>query len=167
MRRLYCAIMGGGALHSVALALAKAHRVIVGTALLDVGGCSIEPAYERPTAPVSPHYPGQSGQREAGGIPGAAGLGRRRYFSDVELHRLIATSPGNNGDLRKAVAQIEESRLANGVRRADQFPTLSAFDAGVRARTLADLSPTGRAMTASECQATLGVTAWKPDLGGE
>jgi len=159
--------MGGGALHSVALALAKAHRVIVGTALLDVGGCSIEPAYERPTAPVSPHYPGQSGQREAGGIPGAAGLGRRRYFSDVELHRLIATSPGNNGDLRKAVAQIEESRLANGVRRADQFPTLSAFDAGVRARTLADLSPTGRAMTASECQATLGVTAWKPDLGGE
>jgi len=159
--------MGGGALHSVALAIAKAHRGIVGTALLDVGRCSMEQAYERSTTPVSPHYPGQSGQREACGIPGATGLGRRQYFSDVELHRLIATSPGNNGDLRKAVAQIEESRLANGVRRADQFPTLSAFDAGVRARTLADLSPTGRAMTATEYQTTLGVSAWKPDLWGE
>jgi len=159
--------MGGGALHSVALALAKAHRVIVGTALLDVGRCSMEQAYERPTTPVSPHYPGQSGQREACGIPGATGLGRRQYFSDVELHRLIATSPGNNGDLRKAVAQIKDSSVANGVRRADQFPTLSAFAAGVRARTLADLSPTRRAMTASEYQATLGVTAWKPDLWRE
>jgi outer membrane protein, multidrug efflux system len=142
---------------------------LIAWAALAFAGCSMAPVYERPAAPVATAFPGRIGAAQAGEVDGeaqAAGLGWRQYFADAELQRLIATALENNRDLRVATARIEEARSLYGIRRADQVPTVSAGASGVRSRTPADLSPTGRAFTASQYQVTLGVTAWEVDLWG-
>jgi outer membrane protein, multidrug efflux system len=130
------------------------------------GGCSVAPAYERPASPVATVFPGQVGVAAGDGATLAAGLGWREYFADAELRGVIAAALENNRDVRMATARIAEARAVYGIRRADQLPTVNAGAAGARSRTPADLSPTERALTSSQYQATLGVTAWEVDLWG-
>lgn len=143
----------GGAVWAVA-------RVFTPLVLVVIAGCSMAPVYKRPVPPVAEVFPGQADATLS------AQLGWRQYFMDAELQRLIALALANNRDLRIATARIEEARALYGIRRADLVPTVNAGAAGMRARAPADLSPTGRALTASQYQATLGVTAWEVDLWG-
>lgn len=150
--------------------MSSAHRLVLAVMLLSgVAGCSMAPVYERPVAPIEVVFPGQVEADGAGAgneAVHAARIGWRQYFADAELRRLVSTALENNRDLRVATARIEEARALYGIRRADQVPMVSAGAAGVRSRTPADLSPTGRALTANQYQATLGVTAWEVDLWG-
>ena len=52
------------------------------------------------------------------------------YFTDPTLRHLIDIALANNRDLRVALLNIEQARAQLGIRRADQFPTLSAAVAG-------------------------------------
>jgi multidrug efflux system outer membrane protein len=119
------------------------------------------PVYQRPVAPVDTLFPGQLIQADASAL-----LGWRQYFADTQLQQLIAQAFENNRDLRLATARIEQARALYGIQRADQVPTVTAGASGVRSRTPADLSPTGRVFTGSQYQATVGVTAWEVDLWG-
>lgn len=135
---------------------------------LAVTGCSLAPRHETPSLPVASAYPADT-ERQPGATsdgPIAPEIAWRDYFSDPQLKTLIAQALENNRDLKTAVLRVEEARAAYGIQRADQFPTIAAGVDGSRARTPADLSPTGRALIADQYQVGVGLAAWELDFWG-
>lgn len=131
-----------------------------------LGGCaSFAPPYEQPQAPVAPRYAADDLGGADGSVPAAA-LAWRSYFTEPQLQQLIAQALESSRDLRSAALRVAEAQAIFGIQRADQFPTIAATADGARARTPADLSPTGRAMTASQYQAGLGLASWELDFWG-
>jgi NodT family efflux transporter outer membrane factor (OMF) lipoprotein len=93
----------------------------LGAALL--AGCmNLQPAYERPAAPVASTFP-NAAPNEVGTPPSQ--LRWADFFTgDARLQRLIELAIANNRDLRVAAANIEQARALITVRRADQLPTV-------------------------------------------
>ena len=137
-----------------------------GAAALALGGCmSLAPPYAPPPAPVAQHYAAE----DLGGADGsvaAAALAWRSYFTEPLLQQLIAQALDNSRDLRSATLRVAEAQALLGIQRADLFPTIAATADGARGRTPADLSPTGRAVTASQYQVGLGLASWELDFWG-
>lgn len=131
-------------------------------AALAVAGCSlIYPTYERPAAPVAPHFEGASASRwrraTAASIAGKADL--ENFLPRRPLKRLIALSLENNRDLRVAVLTIEQARAQLQVRQADQLPTINVGVTGTR-------GPATSGAITSTYTAGLNVTAYELDLLG-
>ena len=128
---------------------AKDLRVASSRALLAcalaVTGCSLAPPHQTPSLPVASIYPADTANQPGAPSDGpiAPDIAWRDYFADPQLKALIAQALENNRDLKTAVLRVEEARAAYGIQRADQFPTIAAGIDGSRARTPADLSPTG------------------------
>ncbi|SDD30678.1 efflux transporter, outer membrane factor (OMF) lipoprotein, NodT family [Paraburkholderia lycopersici] len=98
-----------------------------------VSGCmSLAPHYERPSMPVPDAWPHDAPDSGTGA---ASRTSWRDYFPDPQLQALIAQALKQNRDLRIAVQRVEQARAAYGVRRADQFPSVSAGAAYARLRT--------------------------------
>lgn len=135
---------------------------------LAVTGCSLAPPHQTPSLPVASMYPADTASQPGAPSDGpiAPEIAWRDYFADPQLKALIAQALENNRDLKTAVLRVEEARAAYGIQRADQFPTIAAGIDGSRARTPADLSPTGRALTAGQYQVGVGVAAWELDFWG-
>ncbi|MFT4268172.1 MAG: efflux transporter outer membrane subunit [Xenophilus sp.] len=131
-------------------------------ALLLAGCASMAPPYERPAAPLPTHY----ADAEASVGASAAALDWRAYFADPALQRLIAQALNNNHDLRTAVLRVQEAQAAYGVQRSARYPSLDLSADAARARTPADLSLTGNAVTGSQFQAGLGISSWEIDFWG-
>ena len=127
-----------------------------------LSACSLAPEYQRPAAPVAVAWP----EDAVAGTRAAASLDWRTYFSDVQLQALIADALEHNRDLRIAVARVAEARALHGVTRADRLPNVDAVASRSAARTPADLSATGQAMTAQRYDVNLGVTAFELDFWG-
>jgi multidrug efflux system outer membrane protein len=62
--------------------------------------------------------------------------------------------------------RVEEARGLYGIQRADLLPSISAGAMGSRSRVPGDLSPTGRAVTSDQYQATLNLSTWELDFWG-
>ncbi|MFZ3140317.1 efflux transporter outer membrane subunit [Polaromonas sp.] len=128
-----------------------------------LAGCSMIPAYERPAAPVAADWPAL-GTTAAAGTTGngvaAADIEWQNFFSDPRLRQLIDASLRNNRDLRVAVLNIEQARAQFQIRRADQYPTVSAAAAGSR-----QPSSSGDSIT-STYTAGLAMTAYEFDFFG-
>ncbi|MGD9550560.1 MAG: efflux transporter outer membrane subunit [Burkholderiaceae bacterium] len=140
--------------------------MLIAAAALLLGGCmSLAPSYEAPQAPVAERYAAEDLGRADGGVQAAA-LAWRSYFTEPRLQRLIAQALENSRDLRSATLRVAEAQAILGIQRADLFPTVAATADGARGRTPADLSPTGRAVTASQYQAGLGLASWELDFWG-
>ncbi len=129
-----------------------------------LGGCTLMPDYHRPAAPVAARFAGDSGA--AANDLAVADIGWRDVFTDPALQKVIALTLANNRDLRVAVLNIEKARAQYGVQRAALFPTVNAATSETASRTPADLSSTGRALTARSYSATLGFSAYELDLFG-
>lgn len=127
-------------------------------------GCTLIPDHERPSPPVATEFPDAA--TASATAPTAIGLGWAEFFGDERLQSLITTALDNNRDLRRAVQRIKEARALYGIRRADQLPAISGDASLTRSRTPADLSFTGGAVTASQYQAGLGLSAWELDFWG-
>lgn len=143
--------------HSLRLAACAA-------ALLMAGCASMAPPHERPTVALPASYahdtpPGAS-------APSAAALDWRSYFTDPALTKLIERALANNPDLRTAVLRVQEAQAAYGVQRSARLPTAGIGLDAARARTPADLSLTGQAVTGSQYQAGLGIASWEIDFWG-
>jgi multidrug efflux system outer membrane protein len=132
------------------------------TLALVLAGCSLAPRYERPALPVASQYPAG----DSAAAKDAVELGWREMFTDARLQALIATALQNNRDLRTAVLNAERAQALYRVQRAGQLPQVDAQGSLTRGRTPAALSPTGSAVTGSEYQVGLGVTAFELDLFG-
>lgn len=101
------------------------------TALL--GGCTMMPKYERPTAPVSESWPTGSA-RNSGTNTAASDLEWREFFDDPRLQTLIGLALENNRDLRIAALRVEQSRAQYRIQRAGLFPGAQGEASVVRQR---------------------------------
>ncbi|MFZ4823994.1 MULTISPECIES: efflux transporter outer membrane subunit [Pseudomonas] len=129
-----------------------------------LGGCSLIPDYQRPSAPVQPDWP----QGDAYAKPPAGGdheaedrdaeLSWRAFFRDPAMHKLIATALDNNRDLRQAALNVEAYRALHRIERSALFPRIDAGGGATRQRLPADLSSTGEAGIQSQYEATLGMS---------
>jgi outer membrane protein, multidrug efflux system len=103
-----------------------------GIGLLSViGGCTLEPAYRRPVAPVASQWP--SGPAAAGtglsaesAAPSVADIGWREFFTDARLQKLIELALQHNTDARIAALNIAAARAQYQIQRAVLFPTIAA-----------------------------------------
>jgi outer membrane protein, multidrug efflux system len=133
---------------------------LVGSIL--AAGCSLAPNYERPEAPVAASWPED-------GAPGArttANLEWRAYFPDSQLQALIAAALEHNRDLRIAVARLDEARGLYGVTRADRLPNFDLTAGRAASHTPADLSLTGRELTAQRYDVAVSMVTFELDFWG-
>lgn len=97
-------------------------RSLLALALL--AGCSLDPRYIRPAAPIPPALP-------TGGAPTTGvTLSRADIFRDPALQAIIARALANSRDLRIALADVESARAQYRVQRAEQLPEIG-LDSGV------------------------------------
>lgn len=138
-------------------------------AALFVAGCSLNPKYSRPEAPVPTEWPDGQAYKylpQTQDAQAAAYLPWRDFFTDVRLQGVIRTALRNSRDLRLAALNIEKARAMYRVQRAELAPVVSGTAGGSRGRTPADLSSTGQATTGAEWSVELGITAWELDFFG-
>ncbi|OPY84627.1 MAG: Outer membrane protein OprM precursor [Syntrophus sp. PtaU1.Bin208] len=140
-------------------------NILLGILIFLATGCSLAPSYERPPLPTAEVYP-NAGAVETQAAPEAVRIGWRDFFTDSRLRELIALALENNRDLRIAVQRVQEARALYGIRRADQFPDISAGAVSDRSRIPADLSPIGRSVISEQYSATFNLSAWELDFWG-
>jgi multidrug efflux system outer membrane protein len=133
---------------------------LIGAAL--VAGCSLAPSYERPPAPVAATWP----EDGAPGVRALASVDWRTYFPDPQLQAMIAAALEYNRDLRIAVARVEEARGLYGVTRADRLPNFDLTGSRAASHTPADLSTTGRELTAQRYDVAVSMVTFELDFWG-
>ena len=85
-----------------------------------VAGCTLEPHYHRPPAPL----PAPQGGPEQGSP--ATEIGWHEFFPDPQLQQLIALALMNNRDLRVAAINVRSAQAHYRIQRAELFPTIDA-----------------------------------------
>lgn len=130
-------------------------------AALLLAGCSLEPHYARPTAPVPPEFP--TGPAYATPVDSVKPeLHWRDLFRDPSLKAIIEQSLTNSRDLRVALANVEAARAQYRIQRSDQFPQIGATG-GV---TLSRSSRSGVTTSTSTGSTSTGSTGSSGSTGG-
>jgi multidrug efflux system outer membrane protein len=120
------------------------HSLIAIAVALFAAGCTMQPKYERPAAPVSASFPtggvyetqpGAANAARSADGQFAADLGWRDFFVDQRLQRLIAIALQNNRNLRVSVLNVDASRAQYRITRAQLFPVIDASGSLSRSRT--------------------------------
>jgi multidrug efflux system outer membrane protein len=130
-----------------------------------LAGCTLEPAYHRPAAPIAVTLP----TGPAYGAPTDTPISDwGDVFPDPKLRRVIEQALANNRDLRVAIAQIEASRAQYHVQRAALLPTIDASAGATTGRDYTGLPASfgSQYSTGSTYSATLSTTAYELDLFG-
>lgn len=135
-------------------------------------GCTFQPKYERPVAPVAATFPASGVYAtQPATNPGdtakgrtAVDIGWREFFSDPRLQQLIDIALANNRDLRVAVLNIDAARAQYRITRAQLFPTINAQASKTVQRTPLNLSPSGQTIS-QEYQVGLNAS-WEIDFWG-
>jgi multidrug efflux system outer membrane protein len=117
----------------------KKSTLIILAAVL--GGCSLMPNYQRPSASVPAVWPDSVKLKATTGLELTDW---QHYFPDPRLQALIAAALENNRDLRIATARIAEARAQYGIQRADRLPNVN-----LAATRNASLTPSGASITGS------------------
>jgi multidrug efflux system outer membrane protein len=90
-------------------------------------GCSLQPLYHRPEAPVSPAWPAGAAYKDIPGQPGgttlpAVAIGWRNFLADPRLQRLVELALQNNRDLRVAMLNVQQVQAQYRLQRSALFP---------------------------------------------
>ncbi|MFL9912375.1 efflux transporter outer membrane subunit [Paraburkholderia sp. RL17-337-BIB-A] len=88
-----------------------------------LAGCSLVPAYQRPSAPLAQHFDGSTSAPLADTVPVKSGWWRE--YHDPALDALIDRSLRNNFTLASAIASVEQARGNAEKAGAPQYPSLS------------------------------------------
>ena len=135
--------------------------------LVAITGCTLDPHYERPAAPVAATYPRGDGyesttaaQKTASDTskPLAVDTQWRTFFRDPRLQRLIEVALDNNRDLRVAALNVAEYEAQYRITRAALAPSISASGGVTRERTLGATSVSN--------DLNIGTTSWEIDFFG-
>jgi len=140
----------------------------MGTIFL-LSGCTMAPEYIRPASPVPANWPTGAAYGEpqaSNGVSVAHELHWQEFFTDERLQKLIEEALNSNRDLRLAVLNVERARALYGIQRAELFPTVNAAGSESKQRVPADLSITGKSMTAEKYGVNLGISSWEIDFFG-
>jgi multidrug efflux system outer membrane protein len=142
-------------------------RVALTVVTVLIAGCSLQPVYERPTAPVSAAYPiGEAYKSPAGsGTLPAVDIGWRDFLTDPRLQRMVELALANNRDLRVAALNVAQTQAQYRITSSTLFPQVGAFADSSSSRTPASLSPTGRAAVAHDYSVGLQAS-WEIDFFG-
>jgi len=131
--------------------------------LVLVAGCSLQPLYEQPEAPVAPAYPSGPAYKDVGPGAPAADLGWKDFLKDARLQRLVQIALENNRDLRVAALNIAAFQAQYRIERANLFPQVDAAASSTASRGVA--STLGR--SAATHVYSVGVDAsWTLDFFG-
>ncbi|MDO5652567.1 MAG: efflux transporter outer membrane subunit [Brachymonas sp.] len=140
-------------------------RVALAAALATaLAGCSLTPTYDRPVAPVTPHWPAAVQQAQGAG-KAAVDVPWQEFVLDPRLREIIALTLHNNRDLRIAVKNIEQARAQHGITAANMGPTVGGTLGGSRSSPNPSPVP-GAPSVASTYSVGLGVSAWEIDFFG-
>ncbi len=139
------------------------HKLLATSVVLLTTGCSMVPTYERPALPVSESFPDyiKSNSNELVSVAKSqvTDLVWQNFFTDIKLKQLIERSLISNRDLRIAVLNIELAKAQYQIKRADQFPSVSAVLNGSR-------TPAANGSSTNLYNVGLAVTAYELDFFG-
>jgi multidrug efflux system outer membrane protein len=147
-----------------------ARRALLTLVIASVAGCSLQPTYERPPAPVAGTFPSGAAYKSVqGGSAGttipAGDIGWRDFLRDARLQRLVEIALANNHDLRVAMLNVEQVRAQYRIQRAALFPQVGGFADASRMHTPAGVATNGKASTTQVYE--VGVSAsWEIDFFG-
>ena len=146
----------------------RSSLLLLGGLVLGAAGCTMEPRYRRPAAPVPGQWPASvatvQGQTEA--TPAAAALAWRDFIADAKLRQVVELALQNNRDLRAAALNVELARALYGIQRDSLFPSITAQGSSGKQRASAELTEGGRARTTESYSTSLGVLSWEVDFFG-
>jgi multidrug efflux system outer membrane protein len=128
-------------------------------------GCSMDPKYVQPAAPVPTSWPVGDAylkQSEAA-LPAVT---YRDIFRDTRLQKLIQQALAENRDLRIAAANIAAARASYRIQRANQLPQVDASASGIVSDGSSTGSATASSGTRTRFSADVGVTSFELDLFG-
>src|SRR5258708_33577469 len=148
----------------------KPRIALAGLALALVAGCSLQPAYDRPEAPVAGTFPAGAAYKPAPRSPGgttlpAGDIGWSGFLRDPRLQRLVEIALANNRDLRVAMLNVEQVRAQYRIQRAALFPQVGAFADASRTHTPAGISASGTANTSQTYEVGASMS-WEIDFFG-
>jgi multidrug efflux system outer membrane protein len=99
-----------------------------------LAGCSLQPVYERPSAPVAAEFPAGAAYKASPQGSPAADIGWRDFLTDPRLQRLVEIALQNNRDLRVAALNVAQVQAQYRIQRAALLPSISGFADGSRTR---------------------------------
>jgi outer membrane protein, multidrug efflux system len=141
----------------------RCRALLLGGAVLALGGCSLAPKYARPAAPIPPAFPAAEMAADA---PVAPDVPWQEFFTDGRLRSVVEQALANNRDLRVATLNIERAQALYRIQRADRFPAVNA-GASVSSQRVPDKATrTGEGYSLTEYTVALGVTSWEIDFFG-
>ncbi|MFZ2633849.1 MAG: efflux transporter outer membrane subunit [Desulfosalsimonadaceae bacterium] len=147
----------------------KKQMILILGVLLFMVGCSMNPKYTQPPAPVPAEWPQGEAYKltqAAPEAPAAQELSWKAFFTDPKLQQIIGMALTNNRDLRIAALNVERARALYGVQRAELFPAVNAVGDGGKQRGSADLISSGEPRTIEQYSVGLGIAAWEIDFFG-
>lgn len=130
-----------------------------------LGGCTLDPVYQRPAPPVPPSFPQGPSYAPAAAGPEAASIDWRAVFTDPDLQAVIDLALAQNRDLRAAVANIQSAQGQVAVQRSALAPNLNA-GGGKLYEQIPNSAVGGRSLDERYYTATLGFSSWEIDLFG-
>ncbi|MDB5774011.1 MAG: multidrug transporter [Herbaspirillum sp.] len=147
----------------------KLYKCAAGAVLATLAaGCSLQPVYQRPTAPVSAAYPTGESYKAAGGDkakPPATDVGWRNVLPDPRLQRLVELALQNNLDLRVAMLNVDKVQAQYRIQRAALYPQVSGDANLTDSRTPASVSTSNKVVTAHDYSAGPSLS-WEIDFFG-
>ena len=141
----------------------RCRALLLGGAVLALGGCSLAPKYARPALPVPPAFPVVETAADA---PVAPEVSWQEFFTDGRLRSVVEQALANNRDLRVATLNIERAQALYRIQRADRFPAVNAGATVSSQRVPDKATPTGEGYSSTEYTIALGVTSWEIDFFG-
>lgn len=145
-------------------------HVAIAASMALAAGCSLQPGYRQPVAPVTAAFPAGEAYEAAAGGPAsttapASDIGWRDFLADPRLQQLVELALRNNRDLRVAVLKVTQVRAQYRIQRAALFPQLSGDAAASNSRTPAGVSSSHSASTFHDYSAGLSAS-WEIDFFG-
>lgn len=156
---------------------------MVAFAVAVLAGCTLDPHYERPAAPIAATYPKGDAYESTSAAKATAASGTvatasaaasttagttaaplatdtawRSFFRDERLQRLIEIALANNRDMRVAALNVAEYEAQYRITRAALAPSISASGSLTRERT--------EGATSSVGSLGVGTTSWEIDFFG-
>jgi multidrug efflux system outer membrane protein len=138
--------------------------------VVSMAGCSLQPVYERPAAPVTATYPSGEAYKASDGksdnaAPPAVDTGWRDFLGDPRLQRLVDIALANNRDLRVAALNVAQMQAQYRIQRAAQFPQIDGFADLASTRTPASVSTTHSVVVTHDYTVGMSV-GWELDFFG-
>jgi multidrug efflux system outer membrane protein len=151
------------------------HEWMIGAALLALtAGCSLQPVYNRPAAPVSAAYPTAPGQDatphtdenkvQAKKASQVSQTGWQDFMQDPALQRLVKMALQNNRDMRVAALNVEKTQAQYRLQRSALFPQVDVAVQGSNTRGITSTSG-NKSVISHQYDAGLSAS-WEMDFFG-